>query len=72
MSVDAYRLVAGVALSRDLPGPLREGSGYLYQYAARLNVLRQLLVTALYILALSSAARGRVASSSTGVPRRTF
>ena len=57
LTVDVHRFVEGMASFRNLRGVPREGGGRVYQYAARLNVLRQFLATS------SSAARSRVAPS---------
>ena len=58
--VYVHRFAAGVASFSDLRGPLARGSGYARQCAARLNALRQLLVTILLVPVLSSEDRGRV------------
>ena len=56
----------------DLLGALQQGSGFAYQYAARLHALRQLLVTVLRIPVVSLEARVRAVSSVAGTAGQTF
>ena len=58
MSVGAHRF--------SLRGALLEGSGYAYQYAARVNALSQVLVMASRIPVLSAVAGNLVVTSLAG------
>ena len=66
MPVDARRLTRGSAPCDDFRSALLEASGYAYQYAARVNALRLLLVIALRAPVLPAVARNRAVAGVAG------